>query len=50
VTSPQEAASAKARLDGIDRDISAAKFSLDFTDRVYILRQHVDYVRSQLVK
>jgi TRAP-type uncharacterized transport system substrate-binding protein len=48
--SPQEAASVKARLDDIDRDISTAKFSLDFTDRVYTLRQHVDYVRSQLVK
>lgn len=48
--SPQEAASAKARLDEIDRDISTAKFSLDFTDRVYTLRQHVDYVRDQLVK
>jgi TRAP-type uncharacterized transport system substrate-binding protein len=48
--SPQEAAIVTARLDAIDRDISTAKFSLDFTDRVYVLRQHVDYVRSQLVK
>jgi hypothetical protein len=48
--SPQEAASARARLDEIDRDISAAKFSLDFTDRIYTFRQHVDYVRGQLVK
>lgn len=24
------------------------KFPLDFTNRVYTLRQHVDYVRSQL--
>lgn len=42
------AATVLAKLDQIDRDITNAKFSLDFTDRVYTLRQHVDYVRAQL--
>ena len=42
------AAHVLAKLDQIDHDITNAKFSLDFTDRVYTLRQHVDYVRAQL--
>ncbi len=36
------------RLDNIERDVSNARFPLDLSDRVYTLRQHVDYVRSQL--
>ena len=39
-----------ALLDKIEHDISGSKFALDFTDKVYTLRQHVDYVRSQLTK
>jgi TRAP-type uncharacterized transport system substrate-binding protein len=46
----EEIASATARLDKIEHDVSHMKFSLDFSDRVYTLRQHVDYVRSQLHK
>jgi TRAP-type uncharacterized transport system substrate-binding protein len=38
------------KLDEIERIISEMKISLDFTDRVYTLRQHVDYVRAQLNK
>ena len=47
--SPIELAQATGQLDQIERDISGMKFPLDFIDRVYTLRQHVDYVRSQLL-
>ena len=43
-----ERAEALARLDHIEEEIIETKFPLDFTDRVYTLRQHVDYVRAQL--
>ncbi len=46
--SPQDIAKATAQLDKIEHDVSHMKFSLDFSDRVYTLRQHVDYVRRQL--
>lgn len=44
----REVAEATARLDKIEHDVSHMKFALDFSDRVYTLRQHVDYVRKQL--
>lgn len=43
-----EIRTAQKQLDGIDRDIIANKFALDFSDRVFTLRQHVDYVREKL--
>ncbi len=46
----QEIVQAAAKLDQIEKDVSEMKFSLDFTDRIYTLRQHVDYVRVQLQK
>jgi TRAP-type uncharacterized transport system substrate-binding protein len=46
----QEIQEASAKLDQVEQDISEMKFSLDFTDRIYTLRQHVDYVRVQLQK
>lgn len=48
--SPEEQAQATEQLDQIERDISSMKFPLDFIDRVYTLRQHVDYVRAHLPK
>ena len=39
---------ARAQLDRIEEEVVQTKFPLDFTDRVYTLRQHVDYVRAQL--
>ena len=39
---------AHAQLDRIESDVVHAKFPLDFSDRVYTLRQHVDYVRAQI--
>jgi TRAP-type uncharacterized transport system substrate-binding protein len=45
-----EIVQASAKLDQVEQDISEMKFSLDFTDRIYTLRQHVDYVRMQLQK
>lgn len=45
-----EIAQSSAKLDAVEDDISKMKFSLDFSDRVYTLRQHVDYVRGQLTK
>jgi len=44
----REISEATARLDKIEHDVSHMKFALDFSDRVYTLRQHVDYVRKQL--
>ena len=46
--SPDEALAANAQLDRIERDIIANTFALDFSDRVFTLRQHVDYVREKL--
>ena len=45
-----EVASYSAKLNEIEQSISGMKISLDFSDRVYTLRQHVDYVREQLLK
>ena len=46
--SDAEVADAHKRLDQIESEARSAKFSLDFSDRVYTLRLHVDYVRHQL--
>ncbi len=46
----QEIREASAQLDQVELDISQMKFPLDFSDRLYTLRQHVDYVRAQLQK
>lgn len=43
-----ERRSAHAQLDRIENEIVRTKFPLDFSDRVYTLRQHVDYVRAQI--
>ncbi len=43
-----EKTTAVARLDAIASEVGSAKFSLDFADRVYTLRQHIDYVRERL--
>ena len=40
--------SARKQLDRIENELVQAKFPLDLSDRVYTLRQHVDYVRAQL--
>ena len=46
--SPDESLAAHAQLDRIEHAIIANKFALDFSDRVFTLRQHVDYVREKL--
>jgi TRAP transporter TAXI family solute receptor len=38
------------KLDVIEKEIADQKFALDFSDRVYTLRQHVDYARASLKK
>jgi TRAP transporter TAXI family solute receptor len=45
---PDERHEARARLDHIEDEIIHTKFPLDFSDRVYTLRQHVDFVRAQI--
>jgi TRAP transporter TAXI family solute receptor len=45
-----EITAARADLNQIEDHISRTKFTLEFADRVYTLRQHVDYVRGQLQK
>jgi hypothetical protein len=44
-----EVATALAQLDRIEREAMSTRFALDFSDRVFTLRQHVDYVRAKLV-
>ena len=44
-----EIAEAIARLNEIEHEVSHMKIALHFSDRVYTLRQHVDYVRRQLL-
>jgi TRAP transporter TAXI family solute receptor len=39
---------AQQRLSRIEQDIQSTRFPLDFSDRVYTLRQHVELVRSKL--
>jgi TRAP transporter TAXI family solute receptor len=39
---------ARQQLDRIENELVQAKFPLDLSDRVYTLRQHVDFVRAQL--
>jgi hypothetical protein len=46
--SAAEQAAARKRLDDIENEVSKARFPLDFADRIYTLRQHVDYVRRSL--
>ncbi len=46
--SMDEIIAARRELDDIEEKISKTKFTLEFADRVYTLRQHVDYVRNQL--
>ncbi len=46
--SAEEKTAARKRLDAIEAEISQARFPLDFSDRIYTLRQHVDYVRGRL--
>jgi TRAP transporter TAXI family solute receptor len=46
----QEITEARNELNDIEQRISTSKFTLEFADRVYTLRQHVDYVRGQLQK
>ncbi len=43
-----EIGEAQRDLDEIEATISTMKFNLEFSDRVYTLRQHVDYVRRAL--
>lgn len=48
--SAQENQASRQQLDQIEREIIESRFPLDFTDRVYTLRQHVDFVRAKLVQ
>ncbi|MCV2355790.1 TAXI family TRAP transporter solute-binding subunit [Paucibacter sp. B2R-40] len=43
-----ESAQARERLGRIEQDIRNTRFPLDFSDRVYTLRQHVELVRGKL--
>jgi TRAP-type uncharacterized transport system substrate-binding protein len=39
---------ARTQLDAIESEIVHSKFPLELADRIYTLRQHLDYVRTQL--
>lgn len=43
-----ESDAAVARLNLMERDVAGTRFRLDFTDRVFTLRQHIDFVRARL--
>lgn len=45
-----EIARAHSQLDRIEQEITSTKLPLDFTDRVYTLRQHVGFVRERLAR
>ena len=45
---PDETKAALAQLERIERAVIDNKFALDFSDRVFTLRQHIDYVREKL--
>ncbi len=45
---PEKVTQTLNRLDDIDREVVSTRFPLDFSDRVYTLRQHIDFVRSHL--
>ena len=44
----KERQTARQQLDRIENELVQAKFPLDLSDRVYTLRQHVEFVRAQL--
>ena len=46
--SADETKAALAQLGRIEREVIANKFTLDFADRTFTLRQHVEYVREKL--
>lgn len=45
---PEEASAAHWQLNRKEAEVMATRFSLDFSDSVYTLRQHLDYVRAKL--
>jgi len=47
---PEEITLAHSQLDHIEQEITSTKLPLDFTDRVYTLRQHVGFVRERLAR
>jgi hypothetical protein len=44
----EQAREARLQLDRIEAEIVQSKFPLEYADRVYTLRQHLDYVRTLL--
>jgi len=39
---------ARGQLDRVENELVQARFPLDLSDRVYTLRQHVNFVRAHL--
>jgi TRAP-type uncharacterized transport system substrate-binding protein len=48
--SAEESEAARQRLDSIEREVIETRFPHDFSDRVHVLQQHVDYVRAKLAQ
>ncbi len=46
--SNEEVRRARARLDEMERDVATMKLPLDFSDKLYTLRQHIGFVRERL--
>jgi TRAP-type uncharacterized transport system substrate-binding protein len=46
--SAEQRREARVQLDTIESEIVQSRFPIEFADRVYTLRQHLDYVRTQL--
>ena len=47
---PADRAALLERLDGIERQAHGLKMPLGFADQFYVLREHVQLVRSRLTK
>jgi hypothetical protein len=47
---PEQRSELRKRLDDIEKTVIAIKMPGSFADQVYVLRQHIDFVRAQLAK
>jgi TRAP-type uncharacterized transport system substrate-binding protein len=46
----EERRDASERLDRIETDVAHARFPLELSDRVYTLREHIEFVREQIAR
>jgi hypothetical protein len=49
-TTPEQRAELLKRLDEIEKRIVTVKLPASFADQLYVLRQHLHFVRNQIVQ